>query len=161
MLPLVAALVQWGLPILAGVVQTKGAEIIKEKTGVDITAALGTEEGRLKLKQAEFEHEEFLSKLIAEADARELDYFKIEAAAITDRWKADMGSDSWLSKNVRPLIMLYLLGMVTVFGICSALKFIVDPIYVELTKIWGSIAFTAYFGGRTYEKAQSMKKGKQ
>ena len=69
MLPIIGALIGQGLNILAGAVAAKGKDLIQDKLGIDIDAALGSEEGRLKLRQAEIDHEEFLTQAAANADA--------------------------------------------------------------------------------------------
>lgn len=78
MIPIVAALLKVGFGVLGNAVLAKGKDVVQDKLGIDIDSALGTEEGRLKLKQAEFEHEEFLVTAAQAADVRELDYFREE-----------------------------------------------------------------------------------
>lgn len=80
MLPIIAGLLQAGLPIIAGAIASKGQELVQEKLGVDLSSALGSEEGRMRLKQLEFQHEEFLITAAQQADIRKLDYFKAETA---------------------------------------------------------------------------------
>ena len=83
-------------------------------------------------------------------------------AAVTDRWKADMLSDSWLSKNIRPLVLIYLLGAYTVFSIGSGVSFQITQAYVELLAQMLMLVMGAYFAGRTIEKIVDMReKGKQ
>jgi len=65
MAPLIAALIKGGLGVLANAVIAKGKDVIQDKLGVDIESALGTEEGKLELKQLEFKHEEFLIEAAA------------------------------------------------------------------------------------------------
>lgn len=79
--------------------------------------------------------------------------------AITDRHKADMKSDSWLSKNIRPLTLIYLLAMFTLFSFGS-LKFNISIEYVDMLKEMLMFAFAFYFGGRTLEKVISVAKDK-
>lgn len=78
MAPLLAALAQWGLPLLASAVAGKGKDIIQEKLGVNLDNALGTEEGRIKLKQLEYAHEEFLTQAAQERAELELKEFEVE-----------------------------------------------------------------------------------
>lgn len=80
MLPVIAALLKSGFSVLAGAVASSGKDLIEEKLGVNLDSALGTEEGRLKLKQLEFQHEEFLVNAVQTTEARELEYFKAEVA---------------------------------------------------------------------------------
>lgn len=80
MAPIVAALLKSGLSLFAGAVAAKGADFIKEKTGVDLPALLGTEEGRLALKQLEMQHQEVLIAAAQATEGRNLEYFKAEVA---------------------------------------------------------------------------------
>ncbi len=81
-----------------------------------------------------------------------------EQHELTDRLKADMGSDSWLSKNIRPLTLVFILITYTVFGLMSAWDVEVNNNYVELLGQWGMLIMSFYFGGRTLEKVMGMKK---
>lgn len=85
MAPILAALLKSGFSVLAGAVASSGKQLIEEKLGVNLDETLGTEEGRLKLKELEYSHEEFLINAAQTTDARELDYFKEE---IKDRESA-------------------------------------------------------------------------
>lgn len=66
--PIVAKLISSGFNVLAGAVAAKGQDVIEEKLGIDLSAALGTEEGRIKLRQMEIDHEEFLITSAMERD---------------------------------------------------------------------------------------------
>jgi hypothetical protein len=81
-----------------------------------------------------------------------------EQHELTDRLKADMGSDSWLSKNIRPLTLVFILITYTVFGLMSAWDIEVNNNYVELLGQWGMLIMSFYFGGRTLEKIMGVKK---
>lgn len=85
MLPVLAMLLKSGFSVLAGAVASSGKELIESKLGVNLDDALGTEDGRIKLKELEYNHEEFLINAAQTTDARELDYFKEE---IKDRGDA-------------------------------------------------------------------------
>jgi hypothetical protein len=84
--------------------------------------------------------------------ANETELFKAEQQNVTDRWKADMGSDSWLSKNIRPMTLIAILGAYFVFASASAFGWSVNESYVKLLGEWGQLIMLAYFGGRTAEK---------
>ena len=73
---------------------------------------------------------------------------------ITDRWQSDMNADSWLSKNVRPLMLVFLVvsTIIMVFVDSGSIKFIVKPEWVDLLQIVLITVIGAYFGGRTLEK---------
>lgn len=76
---------------------------------------------------------------------------------LTRRAEADMGSDSWLSKNIRPMTLVFILLTYTVFGLMSAWDIEVNNNYVELLGQWGMLIMSFYFGGRTLEKIMDMK----
>ena len=73
---------------------------------------------------------------------------------ITSRWKADMNSDSWLSKNVRPLVLVFLVvcTMLLIFIDAGKLNFNVKDSYVDLLQLVLITVIGAYFGGRSFEK---------
>jgi hypothetical protein len=98
-----------------------------------------------------------------EQDGRlaELNADNIEAQELTKRAEADMHSDSWLSKNIRPMTLIFILLTYTVFGILmSAWEIEVNQSYVELLGQWGMLIMSFYFGGRTLEKILAMKEKK-
>lgn len=80
-----------------------------------------------------------------------------EQQEITKRWQADMSSDSWLSKNIRPLTLIAILTGYFTFAMMSAFGIETRGAYVELLGQWGIVVMTAYFGGRTVEKVMDMK----
>ena len=80
-----------------------------------------------------------------------------EAQEITKRWEADMSSDSWLSKNIRPLALIAIFMAYFLFTAMSAFGYNAQESYVNLLGSWGQIVFLAYFGGRTVEKVMEMK----
>lgn len=77
---------------------------------------------------------------------------------VSDRWKADLSSDSWLSKNVRPMTLVALLVAYFIFATASAFDLNVKQSYVELLGQMIMLIVSAYFGGRTLEKIMAMKK---
>jgi len=89
--------------------------------------------------------------------ANETKLFETEQNNVSDRWKADMGSDSWLSKNIRPMTLIAILGAYFVFASCSAFGISVNESYVKLLGEWGQLIMLAYFGGRTAEKIFAKK----
>lgn len=82
----------------------------------------------------------------------ELEFYKIEQTNLTDRHKADMASDSWLSKNIRPMVLIFLLVAYSGFAIASIFNYETRGAYVELLGQWGMLVMSFYFGGRTMEK---------
>ena len=75
---------------------------------------------------------------------------------ITSRWKADMNSDSWLSKNVRPLVLIFLVvcTMLLIFIDAGKLQFNVKDSYIDLLQLVLITVIGAYFGGRSFEKSK-------
>ena len=72
--------------------------------------------------------------------------------------KADMGSDSWLSKNIRPLTLISILVGYFIFAFMSSQGHNANEKYVELLGQWGMLIMSFYFGGRTLEKIIALKK---
>ena len=106
-----------------------------------------------KLELAKLAMSGDMAKLQAEIEA-----YKVEQEAISDRWKADMGSDSWLSKNIRPMTMIFILSAYLLLAIGDGADwFDVADNFVELLGQWGMLVMSAYFGGRTLEKIIDMK----
>jgi hypothetical protein len=79
---------------------------------------------------------------------------------ITDRWTADMNSDSWLSKNVRPMVLIFLIvcTMLLIFIDAGAVEFTVEEKWTDLLQLVLITVIGAYFGGRSVEKFNKKKK---
>jgi hypothetical protein len=92
--------------------------------------------------------------------ANETELFKTEMNNVSDRWKADMASDSWLSKNIRPMALIAIFVAYFLFTMMSAYGYNAQESYVQLLGQWGQIIFLAYFGGRTVEKLADMRSRK-
>jgi hypothetical protein len=101
-----------------------------------------------------------LEKIKSDGRLAELNADNVENQELTKRLEADMGSDSWLSKNIRPMTLIFILLIYTVFGFMSAWDLEVNGPYVELLGQWGMLIMSFYFGGRTLEKIMNMKAGK-
>ena len=80
-----------------------------------------------------------------------------EQQELTKRQQADMASDSWLSKNIRPMTLIFILVFYVVFAMMSAGGVETNQKYVELLGQWGMLIMSFYFGGRTIEKIMDMK----
>jgi len=97
-------------------------------------------------------------KLAAEQKIKELvsDYETKMEANITDRWKADMNSDSWLSKNVRPMILIFLVvsTVLMIFIDAGTIAFTVEQKWTDLLQLVLITVIGAYFGGRSFEKSK-------
>lgn len=84
--------------------------------------------------------------------------FEVEQQNVSDRWKADMASDSWLSKNIRPMTLVYLLTAYLGMAVADGFGFEISESYVTLLGQWGMLVMGAYFGGRTAEKIMEKRK---
>lgn len=94
------------------------------------------------------EEREYALKLL-ESDLKENE-------EITKRWTSDMMSDSWLSKNIRPMVLVFLCFSLFIFIILdsSIQSFVIEKEWINLLKGLLMLVFFAYFGGRSYEKTQ-------
>ena len=115
--------------------------VIKE-IGNTIDKLTTTEEEKLEIKK---QIQEILEK--ADSDAQE---------QVTERWKADMASDSFLSKNIRPLVLVFLTFVFTILAFFDGNigKFSVAPQYVPIFQSLLITVYGAYFVGRTWEKSK-------
>lgn len=93
-----------------------------------------------------------LQQLIFEQQNKEME-------AVTNRWKADQNSDSWLSKNVRPLVLIWCIVVFSLAGIFDS----IEQIPFQINALWNDTfekimlsVVLAYFGGRTTEKATNL-----
>ena len=105
-------------------------------------------------------HTSKAEKLEAEQKIKELiANYEIEMEKnITDRWKADMNSDSWLSKNIRPLVLAFLVvsTVLMIFIDAGTIKFTVEEKWTDLLQLVLITVIGAYFGGRTMEKRKKQ-----
>lgn len=108
-----------------------------------------------QLELARLAQEGELTKL-----ANETKLYETEQSNLTARLTADMTSDSWLSKNIRPLTLIAILTGYFVFALMSAFNMDTNSAYVELLGQWGMLIMSFYFGGRTLEKIIDMRKNK-
>ena len=99
--------------------------------------------------EAKAKAQQELLQMQQEGKLAELNADNIEAQELTKRQSADMMSDSWLSKNIRPMTLIFILITYTVFGMMSAWDIEVNNNYVELLGQWGMLIMSFYFGGRT------------
>ena len=117
-----------------------GASKLVDSVGSVIDDLVTTDDERLaakaKLKQIVLDHEAKMEK------------------NITDRWTADMNSDSWLSKNVRPMVLIFLIvcTMLLIFIDAGTIAFEVEDKWTDLLQLVLITVIGAYFGGRTAEK---------
>jgi len=100
----------------------------------------------------------------SEAEKQKLEKFAMvikadadEQLELTKRQAADMASDSWLAKNIRPAVLAYILTAYLALSILDGLGFHVSESYITLLGQWGMVVMSFYFGGRTIEKIIGMK----
>ena len=125
--------------IFKKILSSAGSQLVNSVGGV-IDDLVTTDDERLAAKAK-------LKKIILDHEAR-------MEQNITDRWKADMNSDSWLSKNVRPLVLIFLIvcTMLLIFIDAGALSFEVEDKWTDLLQLVLITVIGAYFGGRSVEK---------
>ena len=98
-----------------------------------------------------------LIKVQQEGRLAELNADNVEAQELTKRLSADMGSDSWLSKNIRPMTLIYILTAYLALAVMDASGLDISDNFVSLLGQWGMLVMSFYFGGRTLEKVMDMK----
>jgi hypothetical protein len=129
------------MSILTNLFSGGAAELVKGVGGVldNLTTS----------KEEKLEAERKIKALIAEHEA------KMEQN-ITDRWSADMNSDSWLSKNVRPLVLIFLVvsTVLMIFIDAGTINFNVEAKWTDLLQLVLITVIGAYFGGRSFEKSK-------
>jgi len=156
--PLLTTLASNGLGLLSNVIQEKGKEAVERIIGVRIPDKPNQDE-LSALRQAMMLHEEKLQEFVLRKVEAELEAEKSAAESVTRRWEADMKSDSWLAKNIRPLTLIFILAAYSVFALLSAFGVSVNEAYVSLLGQWGMLIMSAYFVGRTVEKVVTTKAG--
>ena len=107
---------------------------------------------KAQLELAQLAQNGELAKMNADLEA-----YKTEQNNLTERLKADMASDSWWSKNIRPLTLAAILAGYFVFAMMSAFGYNANESYVALLGQWGMLIMSFYFGGRTLEKIMEMR----
>ena len=153
---ILAPLLANGLNLVANAVMARGKDYVEKTLGVELKPDMSPED-LARVQIAQMEHEEELMRLRLEENRLDIEAFKAEAEAVTTRWTADMTSDSWLSKNIRPLTLIALLFGYFMFAAMSAFGYAAEESYVTLLGNWGQIVMLAYFGGRTAEKIMEMR----
>ena len=137
--------------------------IIESKIGARIPDN-PSHEDLIKLKQLEIEQEQLLLQYTLKQKELEIEESKLLAEmhrasqeSATHRWQSDMGSDSKLSKNIRPGTLVYILTAYLLFALLSAMGIDINEAYVKLLGEWGQLVMLAYFGGRSVEKIFEMR----
>lgn len=153
MLPLIAQLISSGATMLGGALLDKGKEAVEKKLGIELPDLNSTvsSEKLAELRKLEFDHEEKLLELSIRKQELELQAEVSENSSVSDRWKSDMGSDSWLSKNIRPLVLAYLTAVITMMAFASEWLQVKDT-WIDLLGTAYVTVIVAYFGSRGAEK---------
>lgn len=115
-----------------------------------------TAKAEAQLRLAQMAQEGELAKM-----ANDAQLYKTEQDNLTGRHVADMQSDSWLSKNIRPMTLIAILAGYFTFAMMSAYGIDTNQAYVELLGQWGMLIMSFYFGGRTLEKIIDFNKNKK
>ena len=102
--------------------------------------------------EAKAKAQQELIKMQQEGRLAELNADNIESQELTKRQQADMLSDSWLSKNIRPMMLIALFTAYIGFALASVFDLDTKTAYVDLLGQWGMLAFSFYFGSRGMEK---------
>jgi hypothetical protein len=89
--------------------------------------------------------------------ANDTKLYEVEQTNVTERWTADMSSDSWLSKNIRPMSLIAIFTGYFTFAMMSAFGYNANESYVQLLGNWGMLVFGAYFGSRSLEKIAEIR----
>jgi hypothetical protein len=98
-----------------------------------------------------------LAKLAQDGKLADIQADINEAQELTKRQQADMASDSWLAKNIRPMTLIAIITGYFIFAFMSAFDMDTNERYVELLGQWGMLIMSFYFGGRTLEKIVDMR----
>lgn len=111
------------------------------------------QKAKAQLELARLAQDGELAKMQADLEA-----YKTEQDNLTRRMEADMASDSWLSKNIRPATLAYILSAYLLLAILDGAGGVdVADSFVELLGQWGMLVMSFYFGGRTLEKIMEMR----
>ena len=129
------------MSILGKIFSSGTGELIKN-VGDVVDNLTTTDEERLEAKQK-------LKDMIMSHEAQ-------MQKEVTERWKFDMQSDSWLSKNIRPMVLIFLVvsTIVLIFIDGGVISFVVEANWINLLQITLLTVICAYFGGRSYEKVK-------
>jgi hypothetical protein len=111
-----------------------------------------TAKAEAQLKLAQMAQDGELAKM-----ANDTELFKTEQENVTGRWTSDMASDSWLSKNIRPMSLIAIFSGYFTFAMMSAYGYNANEAYVTLLGNWGMLIFGAYFGSRSLEKITELR----
>ena len=130
------------------------ASIVSPQLGQVLNGVVSPKDAIAEITKAKIPNEDKikLQQLIFEQQNKEME-------EISNRWLADANSDSWLSKNVRPLVLVWCIVVFSIAGLLDS----IDNVPFHINEVWNDTfekvmmaVVLAYFGGRTTEKATSM-----
>lgn len=141
--------------------ETKVGQFLLGKSGIiNVIGDILPDQGALGMVKNLIDKDEDLPPQDKETALKLLEQDMTELQEVSKRWDSDMKSDSWLSKNTRPLTLIYLTVITTLYIILDSLDiaFDIDSSWVELLKTLLVTIYVAYFGSRGFEKYQTIKK---
>jgi hypothetical protein len=140
--------------------ETKVGQFLLGKSGVlDSLADVLPDKGLLGVVKVLIDRDENLPAPDKEMALKLLEHDMVEAQEVSARWKADMKSDSWLSKNTRPMSLIFLTVMTISFIWVDShgyIDFTVEQEWISLLKTLTTTVYVAYFGSRGAEKVGSI-----
>jgi len=131
-----------------------GGGFLKGATGlIDELVTSKEEKGKLKLK---------MQQLLNQTQLQAQQFALEGERELSRRHENDMKSDSWLSKNIRPLVLIVIITLYSIFAVTDGNidGFNISDAYVSLLGQWGMLIMSFYFGGRTLEKTTAIFKKK-
>ena len=131
---------------------SKGASDMVDKTMKGLDSLFTSDEERMKAKA-------LIEKQIQDYNITIMKMMQSQEENLTKRHQYDMQSDSWLSKNIRPMTLIAILTLYTIFSLITGIHYEngaplvdIEQTYIELLGQWGIVVTSFYFGGRTLEK---------
>ena len=127
---------------------------------VDVVGDVLPDNGVLGIVKGLLDKDDTLPPQDKETALKLLEMDSQELLEVSKRWDSDMASDSWLSKNVRPLTLVYLTLATTIYIVLDSLNiaFDIDQAWIELLKTLLVTIYVAYFGSRGFEKFKKITK---
>jgi hypothetical protein len=161
MLPvLLAELSRRGFGLIADAVIAKGQQEVESRLGIKLPEVVEelTPELRIRLAEVQNANKKYLLESALEAERIKSASQANANTAVTDRWKADTGSDVKIAKVVRPAILIYLTAFFSIATIAVMVdtKYTVPAEYLSIFKELLMMVFEAYFIGRSAEKGINL-----
>jgi len=127
---------------------------------VDVVGDVLPDSGVLGIVKGLLDKDDTLPPQDKETALKLLEMDSKEIQEVSKRWDSDMQSDSWLSKNVRPITLIYLTLATTIYIVLDSLEisFKIDEAWIELLKTLLVTIYVAYFGSRGFEKFKKISK---